>query len=159
MVLILYGNSVQVEHAYRKKYFRIKKMRFVTDLDLIKGLKQIKGQRLILSCATISELPSDISIAVCTGKTGSFLSFHEYFISDLFLAYWGQNLNMVVCLFQFCYIYFLHLFSHSLTLKLLFEKLAKQISKAEESFKKNEFDSKHPFIARNWHFRGYKMIF
>ena len=35
MVLILYGNSEQVEHAYRKKYFRIKKMRFVTDLDLI----------------------------------------------------------------------------------------------------------------------------
>ena len=30
---------------------------------------------------------------------------------------------------------------------------------SEESFQRNEFDSKHSFTARNWHFRGYKMIF
>ena len=38
-----------------------KKIKFKTTLDLIKGFKQIKYQRLILTCAPISELPSNIS--------------------------------------------------------------------------------------------------
>ena len=37
-----------------------KKIRFVTDVDLIKCLKQIKHQRLLLTCTPISELPSNI---------------------------------------------------------------------------------------------------
>ena len=36
-------------------------MRFVTALDLIKCLKQIKSQRLLRTCALISEIPYDIS--------------------------------------------------------------------------------------------------
>ena len=35
-------------------------LRFVTALDLIKCLKQINTQRLILRCAPISEFPSNI---------------------------------------------------------------------------------------------------
>ena len=41
--------------------FLEKKNRFVTTLDLIKGFKQIKLQRLHHTCAPISELPSNIS--------------------------------------------------------------------------------------------------
>ena len=36
------------------------KIRFVTALDLIKFLEQIRQQRLLLTCATISELPYHI---------------------------------------------------------------------------------------------------
>ena len=38
-----------------------KTSRFVTALDLIKCLKQVKSQRLHLPCGHISELPSDIT--------------------------------------------------------------------------------------------------
>ena len=37
------------------------KIRFVTALDLIKCLKQIKEQRLLLTCAPISILPFRVS--------------------------------------------------------------------------------------------------
>mgnify|MGYP001324144585 CR=1 FL=1 len=36
----------------------------MTALDLIKCLKKIKSQKLLLTCAPISELPSNISIIV-----------------------------------------------------------------------------------------------
>ena len=41
--------------------FGFLKIRFVSGLDLIKCLKQIKLQRLLIPCAPISELPSNIS--------------------------------------------------------------------------------------------------
>ena len=44
-----------------KKVVSGKKIRVVTVLDLIKCLKQIKWQRLLLTYAPISELPSNIS--------------------------------------------------------------------------------------------------
>ena len=45
----------------RKYVFSDTNIRFVAALDLIKGLKQIKYERLLLTCAPISELPSNIS--------------------------------------------------------------------------------------------------
>mgnify|MGYP007015800062 CR=1 FL=1 len=42
------------------RYFLRKNIQFVTALDLIKCLEQIKYQRLHLTCAPISELPSSI---------------------------------------------------------------------------------------------------
>ena len=44
MIHILYGNSEHVARAFKGKkgLFGIKKIRFVTALDLIKGLKQVK---------------------------------------------------------------------------------------------------------------------
>ena len=40
------------------------KIRFVTALDLINGLKHLEKQRMLLTCAHISELPSNISSMV-----------------------------------------------------------------------------------------------
>ena len=40
--------------------FSGKNTRFVTDPDLIRCLKYIKYWRLLLTCAPISELPSDV---------------------------------------------------------------------------------------------------
>ena len=37
---------------------------FVTSLDLVNCLKQIKEQRLLLTCTPISELPSNISTII-----------------------------------------------------------------------------------------------
>ena len=49
-------------HTHEGKIsFRRKKPRFVTVLHLIKYLKQVKYQRLLNTCAPISELPSDTS--------------------------------------------------------------------------------------------------
>ena len=59
MVLILDRNSEHVAHARRKGLYGEKKNRFMTVLGLIKCLKQIKYQILLLTCAPISELPSD----------------------------------------------------------------------------------------------------
>ena len=44
-----------------KVVFSVKKPQFVTALDLITCLKQIKKQKLLLTCAPLSKLPSDIS--------------------------------------------------------------------------------------------------
>ena len=44
-----------------KIFFEEKKKRFVTALDQITCLKQIKKHRLLLMCVPISELPSNIS--------------------------------------------------------------------------------------------------
>ena len=38
----------------------------LTNLEIIKGLKQITLQRLLLTCAPISELPSTLSTMVAT---------------------------------------------------------------------------------------------
>ena len=64
MALILDGNLEHVTnaHAWRKiGFFREKKIGYVTVLDLIKGLKQIKYHRLLLTCAFISKLLSNMS--------------------------------------------------------------------------------------------------
>ena len=58
-------------------YFR-GKMLLVTVLDLTKCLDQIKNQRFLLTCALISELPSDISTMI-TAKMGSLLTIKEIF--------------------------------------------------------------------------------
>ena len=47
--------------------FRRGKIRFDPSLDLNKCLKQIKLQRLFLTCAPISELPSNISSMIYLG--------------------------------------------------------------------------------------------
>ena len=47
-----------------KLVFSVKKFRFVTAFDLVKCLKYIKKQRLLLTCAPISESPSDIKYSV-----------------------------------------------------------------------------------------------
>ena len=47
-----------------KLVFSEEKIRWVTSLDLSKCFKQIKKQRLLLMCVSISELPSDISTMV-----------------------------------------------------------------------------------------------
>ena len=62
ILLILDGNSEHVAHALRKiGLFGEKKHRFVTSLDLIKCLKRNKQQKWLLTCAPISELPSNLS--------------------------------------------------------------------------------------------------
>ena len=56
------GNSEHVAHICNKKgYFWGGKIRFMTALDLNKCLKLIKLQRLLLTFALISKLPSNIS--------------------------------------------------------------------------------------------------
>ena len=51
--------------THKGKYiFSDKDNRFVTALDLIKCLKQIKYQILFLTCASISELPSIITMGL-----------------------------------------------------------------------------------------------
>ena len=47
--------------AWRKRYFRRKKVRLKTVLELSRCLKQIKKQRLFHTCAPNYELPSHIS--------------------------------------------------------------------------------------------------
>ena len=60
MVLILNGyyNMLLTQD---RKIGLFGKIRFVTDLDLIKCINQIKLQILLLSCTPISEIPSNIS--------------------------------------------------------------------------------------------------
>ena len=53
-----------------KKSFRIKDIRFVITLDLFKCHKHIKQQRLLLTCAPISRLPSNISTKIHAGSVG-----------------------------------------------------------------------------------------
>ena len=64
-------------HAGRK-FFSEKKIRFVAVLDNIKCLKQIKLQRLLFTCAPISELPSTMVGSVLMRDTPVtwFLSFN-----------------------------------------------------------------------------------
>ena len=67
MVLILDGNSELVARMKEKKEaFRILNIRFVTTLDLIKCLKHIKYQRLLLKIAPISVLPYKNLICGCS---------------------------------------------------------------------------------------------
>ena len=61
MALILDGNSEHVAHASRKiGLSREKKIEFIAALDRKKCDKQIKPQRLLQTCAHISELPTHI---------------------------------------------------------------------------------------------------
>ena len=62
MVLILDRNSYMLRTHEGKFVSSEKKIRFVTALDPIEGLKQIKSLILLLTCLPISELPSNISI-------------------------------------------------------------------------------------------------
>ena len=57
MVLMLNGNS----QALRKKVAPEEKIRYVTAPDLNKNEKHVKQQRLLLTCAHISALPSNLS--------------------------------------------------------------------------------------------------
>ena len=58
---ILDGNSDLLRTHEGKYAFSEKTFRFVTALDLIECLKQIKRKRLLIMCAFNSELPSDKS--------------------------------------------------------------------------------------------------
>ena len=60
-VLILNCTSEHVANQKKIDLFREKKIQFVTALDLIECLKQIKYQRLLLTYPPISELPPNIS--------------------------------------------------------------------------------------------------
>ena len=42
------------------RYFRIKNIQIVTAIELIESPTQVKSQRLLLTCASIYELPSNI---------------------------------------------------------------------------------------------------
>ena len=53
----------------RKDFSREKKNRFATALALMKCLKQIKSQRLLLTCAPIFWIPSNISSIVYLKNT------------------------------------------------------------------------------------------
>ena len=66
MLLILDGNNIAyVPHDMKEnKSLWRKNIRFTTALDLIKYFKQIKLQRLLLTCAPFSDLPSDISTMI-----------------------------------------------------------------------------------------------
>ena len=56
------GNLKHFAHAGKKiSLFGEKKIWFVTTIDLIKCVEQIKQQIFLLTCAPISELPSDMS--------------------------------------------------------------------------------------------------
>ena len=59
---LLDGNSEFDAHARKKKGLFGEKIQFVTALDIIKCLKDIKWQRLLHMCAPISELPSNIQV-------------------------------------------------------------------------------------------------
>ena len=62
MELILDGNSEHPANAWSQtRLFEEKKIRFVSDLGLIKCFKQIKWQILLPTCALSSELQSNIS--------------------------------------------------------------------------------------------------
>ena len=62
MLLISYCNSELVAPAWRKiGPLWKKKIRYLPALDLMKCLKQIRKQRLPLTCEPISELTSNIS--------------------------------------------------------------------------------------------------
>ena len=60
---LAHNNSEYITHERRKIGNSLrKKIRGVTALVLIKCLKQIKVQRMLLTCAPFSELPSNIGI-------------------------------------------------------------------------------------------------
>ena len=62
MVLIIDGNSEYVVREWRQLcLFGEKIIRLKTVLDIIKWLTQIKQQKLLFTCASISELPSNIA--------------------------------------------------------------------------------------------------
>ena len=59
---MLDNNPEYAAHALRKIVLFGQEIKFVTTLDLIKCLKQIKEQIFFLRCAPIYELPSKITI-------------------------------------------------------------------------------------------------
>ena len=84
MLLILDDYSELVAQASRK----IEKNRVVTAFDLIKCLKQIKSQRLLLRCAPIYVLPSNKStmfyakITICTGDLVQVTEYTQFIEMD-----------------------------------------------------------------------------
>ena len=65
MVLTLDGNSEHVKQATRKiGLLGEEKIQFVTALDLTDALNTFQMKRLLLTCAPISGLPSDISVTI-----------------------------------------------------------------------------------------------
>ena len=65
------------------------KIRFVTALDRIKYLKQIKCHTLILTCAPFSELPSNMSTMVLTVRSIYLLVAYQFTISMSYI--WSQT--------------------------------------------------------------------
>ena len=73
MVVISNGNTEHFAHALRKIFLFLEK-KAICDCDLIECFKQIKQQRLLLSCVPISELSSytvimDPDLQVLTSNT------------------------------------------------------------------------------------------
>ena len=64
MVLIRWYLRICCEHMKENRSFWREKIT-VTALNLFKCLNQIRTQKLILTCAPISELPSNISTMLC----------------------------------------------------------------------------------------------
>ena len=82
MVFILDGNSGHVAHG-RRKLFR-KKVGISTSLDLIKCLKPTKKQRLLLTRAPVSELPSNISSRAHAESLGWLMTYCSQLLLCLF---------------------------------------------------------------------------
>ena len=77
MVLISDGNLEHVAHVWRKVSLFWKKIRLLIALDLIICLKQIKWQRLPITCAPIIELPSNIVTMISVRRIDIFLHFTD----------------------------------------------------------------------------------
>ena len=92
VVLILDGYIEHVAHVYRKIGLFWEKYPICDALDLIKCIKQIKYQRLLLTCALFSELPSNISTK----------AWSEFFLYVLCLIHW-LHLNVPFLIDKVCF--------------------------------------------------------
>ena len=83
MVLISYISEHVAKHEKKIGLFD-KNIRFVTALDRIKCLTQVKYQRLLLTCAPVNKLPSCISkiniTALPLNKSRIFQPFYQTYI-------------------------------------------------------------------------------
>ena len=74
------------------RLFRTKNIQFVTALNQIKCLKHIRWQRLLLTCAPISELPSNIG--TMSGTKKGFYNNLGFLISLTVILFLGSVCNI-----------------------------------------------------------------
>ena len=79
-------NSVHVAQIPRKRGIFWGKIRFATAPDLIKCLKQIKKRILLLTCASITKLPPNISTMISVEKLWH-VNYKEYILRLKCLTY------------------------------------------------------------------------
>ena len=122
MVLILDGNSEHVAHAWMKTGLYWNKILPEAALNLIKCLKQIKWQRLFLTRATFSEVPSNISTMRKTG-----ISVTKYENSSQ-LEVCTNTLNFLLLAFSFHPFLWMIGYVILITLKFLLTKNSKKLA-------------------------------